>query len=212
MPLSQSHATARVPTLGGPRIVITIHGQARSRLLIVAIAFSSRAKGNKRRGLVKSPARCPWMATPFKPGANTAANGFAEQADDQPRANISRLQLAARPDLISPRSDSEAPKVPPIIIPPYWAHKRHISNASSLLSVGPRGIRLEDNTTIPEEDSPGSPLWARSAEITDHVRIEGDIRGAGGYVVWIIRVETLDVCRSNGDYTGIRQITIMIGC
>lgn len=81
---------------------------------------------------------------------------------------------------------------PQIVVPPYWQrHQRGeslISNDSHRLS-NPF-IRLVDNTDEPSEQSKG--LWAKSAQIDQHVVVRGTAPGIGDYVVWTCKVETLN--------------------
>jgi len=87
---------------------------------------------------------------------------------------------------------------PTSVVPPYWQQMRHNSRAS-IASFAGQGITLEDNSDRYEDyndetaSGPKSPLWARQIDIAEFVKIEGDIKGVGGYVVWLVRVETLDV-------------------
>jgi len=81
---------------------------------------------------------------------------------------------------------------PPIVVPPYW--QRH-QRGESVISVDSRRlsspfIRLVDNTDQPSEQSKG--LWAKSAQIDQHVVVRGTAPGIGDYVVWTCKVETLN--------------------
>ena len=83
----------------------------------------------------------------------------------------------------------------PAVVPPYWQqHQRHASYASVISNGKPPPISLEDHTEEPEEVS--SPLWAKVVSIESHVLVSGNVPGLGDYVVWICRVETLDVSDS----------------
>ena len=80
----------------------------------------------------------------------------------------------------------------PAVVPPYWQqHRRHASYASVISNGKPPPISLEDHTEESEEVS--SPLWAKVVSIESHVLVSGNVPGVGDYVVWICRVETLDV-------------------
>ena len=82
-------------------------------------------------------------------------------------------------------------QLPTTIVPPYWQHMRAASR-NSILSIGKsQPIRLEDNTE--EEEGAKSPLWARLVSIDSHTVVTGNVKGVGDYVVWICRVQTLDV-------------------
>ena len=82
------------------------------------------------------------------------------------------------------------------VVPPYWVqHSRHTSRASVISNGGrPPPIRLEDNSVEPDLDAASSPLWARAVAVNEHAVVSGSVKGVGDYVVWICRVQTLDVC------------------
>lgn len=88
--------------------------------------------------------------------------------------------------------DGEAPRKGnrATTVPPYWRHQRAESYAS-LEIVKPPPIRLEDHTEEPSEQS--GAVWAKRVTILDHVIVTGNESGIGAYVVWNIKVETLDV-------------------
>lgn len=88
------------------------------------------------------------------------------------------------------RSLGSPEHLPPIVSPPYWQHVRHASR-NSVLSIGKQPIRLEDNTEEPVGTR--SPLWAKLVSIDSHTVVTGNLKGVGDYVVWICRVQTLDV-------------------
>lgn len=102
------------------------------------------------------------------------------------------------------------------ISPPYWqqSHTRSISHIS-IDSIHPSGITLQDNTADGEEDDANingrgknEACWARSVVIEDYVVVNGSgIGGIGGiagkglgigggigaFVVWNVKVDTLEV-------------------
>lgn len=80
------------------------------------------------------------------------------------------------------------------VVPPYW--QRHLRDDSVVSVVGNNPfIKLVDNTEEGSEQS--KALWAKSAEIDDHVVVRGTAPGIGDYVVWNCKIETLNVslCR-----------------
>ena len=96
-------------------------------------------------------------------------------------------------------SGASSPLPPQIITPPYWQHTRGQSYASVISNGGkPSPIRLEDHTDESYNGDGGicSPLWAKMVCIDDHVVVSGNVKGVGDYVVWICRVDTLDVRES----------------
>ena len=80
----------------------------------------------------------------------------------------------------------------PPLIPPHWSHKRHVSYISidgGLPAHSP--IVLEDNTG--EQSERSNSCWARAVTINDYVLVSGNKVGAGTFVVFNCRVDTLDV-------------------
>lgn len=82
-------------------------------------------------------------------------------------------------------------------------HYRAVSNAS-VDSVIPNAITLRDNECEDDDDRPDSgglygrdrnrACWAKSVQIVDSVLVNGSATNIGAFVVWNIRVETLNVC------------------
>ncbi|KAL0935165.1 PX domain-containing protein YPT35 [Colletotrichum truncatum] len=85
--------------------------------------------------------------------------------------------------------------------PPYWMnhHSRSVSNMSAE-SVLPAGaITMHDNEASDRNDR-NRACWAKSVEITDYAIVNGSATNIGAFVVWNIRVETLQ-----GSYMNIRK-------
>ncbi|KAJ4146343.1 hypothetical protein NW754_001809 [Fusarium falciforme] len=102
-------------------------------------------------------------------------------------------------------NDAAASTVSPssITSPPYWlnvhGHQRSASNMSAE-SVLPAGaISLRDNEAN-EHDDRNNACWAKSVEIVSYTVVNGSTTNIGAFVVWNIRVETL-----NGSYMNIRK-------
>ncbi|KAI1064806.1 hypothetical protein LB507_000824 [Fusarium sp. FIESC RH6] len=104
----------------------------------------------------------------------------------------------------NPRHLSTSSPLSPVTSPPYWlntrgGHQRTISNMSTE-SVLPAGaITLRDNETSDYDDR-NSACWAKSVEIVNYTIVNGSATNIGAFVVWNIRVETL-----NGSYMNIRK-------
>lgn len=94
--------------------------------------------------------------------------------------------------------------------PPYWSHNRPISQVS-IESIDPSGITLQDNTAEGDDGDvhgvargKNEACWARSVVIDDYVVVNGSgrmgsgmgISNIGAFVVWNVRVDTLEVCVS----------------
>lgn len=81
--------------------------------------------------------------------------------------------------------------------PPYWqnlnAHHRRTASSQSSGSILPAGaITLLDNETEDQEDR-NSACWAKSVEIVDYTIVNGSATNIGAFVVWNVKVETLNV-------------------
>lgn len=81
--------------------------------------------------------------------------------------------------------------------PPYWqnlnTHHRRTASSQSSGSMLPAGaITLLDNETEDQEDR-NSACWAKSVEIVDYTIVNGSATNIGAFVVWNVKVETLNV-------------------
>lgn len=110
----------------------------------------------------------------------------------------------------------------PITSPPYWAHghtfdSQSTSRANNLSteSLVPGGITLQDNEADESNDprqrnseetrtsygrDRNKACWAKSVEVTNYVIVNGSATNIGAFVVWNIRVQTLQ-----GPYMNIRK-------
>ncbi|KAF5005731.1 hypothetical protein FDECE_7852 [Fusarium decemcellulare] len=93
--------------------------------------------------------------------------------------------------------DTAASAISPssVTSPPYWlnvhGHQRSVSNMSAE-SVLPAGaITLRDNEAS-EHDDRNNACWAKSVEIVSYTIVNGSATNIGAFVVWNIRVETLN--------------------
>ncbi|KXJ91402.1 Phox homologous domain-containing protein [Microdochium bolleyi] len=99
----------------------------------------------------------------------------------------------------SPRSSSDRP-----------AHNRSISSASiDSLVAAAGGITLRDNENSSLDDR-GDACWARSVAIRDYVVVNGGTGSIGAFVVWNIRVETLNgsymnICKRYSEFDDLRS-------
>lgn len=118
---------------------------------------------------------------------------------DQEQHDVSSPDIANRSD---PDDDenlaSSTLSSSSITAPPYWLHaannlprRRGISSVSSE-SIPAGAITLRDNEVESQNDR-NSACWARSVEILDHTAVNGSATNIGAFVVWNVRVETLNV-------------------
>ncbi|KAG5918805.1 hypothetical protein E4U61_001454 [Claviceps capensis] len=84
--------------------------------------------------------------------------------------------------------------------PPYWKTTANYSRSRSAESILPAGaITLQDNETSEHNDR-NNACWAKSVEIVDYTVVNGGATSIGAFVVWNVRVETL-----NRSYMNIRK-------
>ncbi|KAK1597507.1 PX domain-containing protein [Colletotrichum navitas] len=90
---------------------------------------------------------------------------------------------------------------PSVTSPPYWLghHQRSASNMSAESVLPDGAITMHDNEAS-DVDGRNRACWAKSVEITDYVVVNGSATNIGAFVVWNIRVETLQ-----GSYMNIRK-------
>ncbi len=93
--------------------------------------------------------------------------------------------------------DSSAPSDAPFTAPPYWQNmpsRRRAASTQSSDSGRPSGaILLLDNEADEEEEDRNNACWAKSVEIVGHTIVNGGATSIGAFVVWNVRVETLQV-------------------
>ncbi|KAG6080662.1 hypothetical protein E4U30_000541 [Claviceps sp. LM220 group G6] len=84
--------------------------------------------------------------------------------------------------------------------PPYWKTTANYPRNRSAESILPAGaITLQDNETSEHNDR-NNACWAKSVEIVDYTVVNGGATSIGAFVVWNVRVETL-----NRSYMNIRK-------
>ncbi|KAG6197220.1 hypothetical protein E4U10_000209 [Claviceps purpurea] len=84
--------------------------------------------------------------------------------------------------------------------PPYWKTNANYPRNRSAESILPAGaITLQDNETSEHNDR-NNACWAKSVEIVDYTVVNGGATSIGAFVVWNVRVETL-----NRSYMNIRK-------
>ncbi|KAK3397934.1 Phox homologous domain-containing protein [Sordaria brevicollis] len=121
---------------------------------------------------------------------------------------------------------------PSVTSPPYWAHghdhtrggrgggtrhARTMSSVSAESDLPPGAITLQDNE---HDDGPDGAnvygrdrnraCWAKKVDIVDYILVNGGTANIGAFVVWNIRVETLNGSRMNirkrySEFDGLRK-------
>lgn len=116
-------------------------------------------------------------------------------------------------DSSSTRSAADSPVISPVMSPPYWLvqsasgggggfggfgggsdrpFSRH-QRGASVDSIPIGGITLQDNENDDLLDDRNRGCWAQSVEVSDYVVVNGSATNIGAFVVWNIRVQTLNV-------------------
>ncbi|KAM3503106.1 hypothetical protein MY10362_004401 [Beauveria mimosiformis] len=105
-------------------------------------------------------------------------------------------------------AESPTRSSPAVTMPPYWqnmpsraARGRAASVQSSDSSGRPTGaILLLDHEADDDAQDRNNACWARSVEIVDYTIVNGGATSIGAFVVWNVRVETLQ-----GSYMDVRK-------
>ncbi|KAK2048172.1 PX domain-containing protein [Colletotrichum somersetense] len=101
------------------------------------------------------------------------------------------------------QTGSSASSPSPVTSPPYWLghghRQRSVSNMSAESVLPDGAITMHDNEAS-DVNGRNRACWAKSVEITDYVVVNGSATNIGAFVVWNIRVETLQ-----GSYMNIRK-------
>ncbi|KAK3942118.1 Phox homologous domain-containing protein [Diplogelasinospora grovesii] len=147
-------------------------------------------------------------------GARPNAPAPANAAEREPLFLDSRTSDDFSDDAAGRSSNDTTSSGRGVTSPPYWMqmhghnpHNRNVSNVSAESVLLPGAITLQDNE---HDDGPGGSnvygrdrnraCWAKSVEVTDYIMVNGGATSIGAFVVWNIRVETL-----NGSYMNIRK-------
>jgi len=150
----------------------------------------------------------PPQAQPISPSSN------AGSSDNDNLAGSISADISQDDDGDASSKLVTSPLVPSVTSPPYWAHghstnnnrglgTRHVRTMSSVSAESdlPLGaITLQDNE---HDDGPDGAnvygrdrnraCWAKKVDIVDHILVNGGTANIGAFVVWNIRVETLNV-------------------
>lgn len=157
--------------------------------------------GAEPAAIVKTPPSPPTTDTDTTPGSPQAG-----QQLDGPSTSSRPNDTNVREGGGSPLNN-DSPIVSPVTSPPYWlnahtfasSHARN-SSTTSVDSIPPGGIVLQDNENSRYSQDRNAACWAKSVEVTDFVIVNGSTTNIGAFVVWNIRVETL-----TGSYMNIRK-------
>jgi hypothetical protein len=139
---------------------------------------------------------------------------FPEDDDDDDNASIpsdAPSEQVTSPSVSIPPywSDSHVQQQQNHLQPHNHGHARAVSSSSVESVLPPGAITLQDNEREDDDEnehtgrrSNSSELygrdrnracWARSVQVTDYVLVNGSTTNIGAFVVWNIRVETLNV-------------------
>ena len=152
------------------------------------------------------------MASP--PGQHAATCADRAGADPSPgshsREAARQLHATAPGDGVRDSEDdhtgdteatgSAVSSPPPASLPPYWLvqHPQSATGTSAESTLESGGITMRDNES---EDWGGrnSACWARSVEIPDYVVVNGSATNIGAFVVFNVRVETMNVSAATSE-------------
>ncbi|KAK1780567.1 Phox homologous domain-containing protein [Copromyces sp. CBS 386.78] len=166
----------------------------------------------------------PPQAQPISPSSNAGSSDNNNPAGSS-SADISQDDADASSELVT------SPLVPSVTSPPYWAHghnntnsrglgtrhARTMSSVSTESDLPPGAITLQDNE---HDDGPDGAnvygrdrnraCWAKKVDIVDYILVNGGTANIGAFVVWNIRVETLNGSRMNirkrySEFDGLRK-------
>ncbi|ATY62573.1 sorting nexin [Cordyceps militaris] len=99
--------------------------------------------------------------------------------------------------------DSTLHSTPSITMPPYWQNmpsRQRAASTHSSDSGRPTGAILLLDNEADDDEARNNACWAKSVEIIDHTVVNGGATSIGAFVVWNVRVETLQ-----GSYMNIRK-------
>ncbi|KAH6657762.1 Phox homologous domain-containing protein [Truncatella angustata] len=136
---------------------------------------------------------------PSPPATETDTETDSETPSARPGASCIDTNVS-----LETNSEPEgASVISPVTSPPYWLqrHSNHARSTSltSVNSIPTGGITMQDNENS-SIDERNHACWAKSVEVTDYVVVNGSATNIGAFVVWNIRVETL-----NGSFMNIRK-------
>jgi hypothetical protein len=93
--------------------------------------------------------------------------------------------------------DATASSASPIVYPPYWLNfgSQQTYSTADGSAEGAGGITMMDNEVDDEDgrNPRGSACWARAVEIPDYVVVNGSATNIGAFVVFNVRVQTMNV-------------------
>jgi len=113
---------------------------------------------------------------------------LAMEESDVPRAHDSDDDFTA---------SSSSPIVSPVSVtsPPYWLNHSQETYSTGEGGTESGGITMMDNEVNDEDgNNPrSSACWARAVEIPDYVVVNGSATNIGAFVVFTVRVQTMNV-------------------
>ncbi|TQN68283.1 PX domain-containing protein YPT35, partial [Colletotrichum shisoi] len=137
-----------------------------------------------------------------RPSSKVATNGTIEGLLSRQNNETRRGGLFRDEDEeTDSHTESSVTSPSSITSPPYWLghHQRSVSNMSAESILPDGAITMHDNEAS-DVNGRNRACWAKSVEITDYVVVNGSATNIGAFVVWNIKVETLQ-----GSYMNIRK-------
>lgn len=136
--------------------------------------------------------------TETQDGAHASGDGGAAAPSSRRLGGLrSASGLNGQDSQTASAMDSSAHSETSFTAPPYWQNmpsRRRAASTQSSDSGRPSGtILLLDNEADDDEEDRNNACWAKSVEIVDHTIVNGGATSIGAFVVWNVRVETLQV-------------------
>lgn len=205
------------------------HQQDQEEQELTPNGISSNGGGGTIEIENKLPSLRPTTPTTTKPTITTARPP-QEYSDNE----VDALGTSSAEDGFSQDDNNDASSElvtspPSVTSPPYWAHghnhtrrggtrhARTMSSVSAESDLPPGAITLQDNE---HDDGPDGAnvygrdrnraCWAKKVDIVDYILVNGGTANIGAFVVWNIRVETLNGSRMNirkrySEFDGLRK-------
>ncbi|KAK9424435.1 putative Phox-like protein [Seiridium unicorne] len=168
-----------------------------------AIAPQHDGGGNVALGGAIGPRKILPSSNIETPPSPPATETDTETDSDTPPIRPETTRIDTNVPAATDSGTESSSVISPVTSPPYWLHRQsNHARSTSLTSVDSMptgGITLQDNENS-SVDERNNACWAKSVEVTDYVIVNGSATNIGAFVVWNIRVQTL-----NGSFMNIRK-------
>ncbi|KAK8072004.1 hypothetical protein PG996_005352 [Apiospora saccharicola] len=188
--------------------------------LRTASTLSLSLRKNAPKAMTMTPVETPPSPPATETDSEPESPGVVDHEHENEHDNGEDSDDDVFVDSSSTRSVADSPALSPVTSPPYWLiqsasgggggfggfgggidrpFSRH-QRGASVDSIPIGGITLQDNENDDLLEERNRGCWAQSVEVSDYVVVNGSATNIGAFVVWNIRVQTL-----NGSYMNIRK-------